>query len=230
MKYLKLLISLLIFNSTPTVASFVDHGLYTTDTVSGLDWLDLTETKNQSVLTVTSQLLSGGIYEGWRYATGDEFNTLIFNYTGNSTNGFNYTEQAAHRIDGLINLLGATATSGIRVFDNGALVFGLLKEFITETNCGGFVCNIEQKNWVGSIVHYDLDSITIPSITPGDPDRIITLIDNSTAHDFLFNYEDTRNDIGSFLIRDSSPVPLPSAVWLLVTGLITMLSFSRRRA
>jgi len=42
--------------------------LITRDTVSGLDWLDLTETAGLSYNYVQSQLGAGGAYEGMRYA------------------------------------------------------------------------------------------------------------------------------------------------------------------
>lgn len=50
-------------------ATLIDNGTYTTDTESGLDWLDVTGTTNQSINYVLSQLGPGGIYEGWHYAT-----------------------------------------------------------------------------------------------------------------------------------------------------------------
>lgn len=49
----------------------------TIDTATGLVWLDWTATVSQSYDTVRSELVPGGQYEGWRYATGLEISTLI---------------------------------------------------------------------------------------------------------------------------------------------------------
>jgi hypothetical protein len=46
--------------------------LITHDTISGLNWLDLSETNNMSPDVVTVQLGTGGFFEGWRYATSAE--------------------------------------------------------------------------------------------------------------------------------------------------------------
>jgi hypothetical protein len=63
-------------------ATIIDNGSFTTDTATGLDWLDITATLNQSYDQVTAQLGSGGSLQGWRYATGVEFNSLVSDYLG----------------------------------------------------------------------------------------------------------------------------------------------------
>lgn len=62
-------------------ATVINHGTYTTDTTSGLDWLDTSFTANQSYDQVTTEL-AGGSLNGWRYATADDLFTLISNFTG----------------------------------------------------------------------------------------------------------------------------------------------------
>lgn len=86
------LIALLLFSgsSNASKASFVDHGIYTTDTLSKLDWLDVTETGYKSYNKVVSELGAGGKLEGWRYATGIEVNQMLSNYTGVSIPGAGY--------------------------------------------------------------------------------------------------------------------------------------------
>lgn len=54
--------------------------LITRDTVSGLDWLDLTETNNMSYVTVYQSLSVGSQFEGWRYATNNEVVSLWENF------------------------------------------------------------------------------------------------------------------------------------------------------
>jgi hypothetical protein len=91
-------------------AVIIDHGDYLSDTVSGLDWKDVTATVNMSYNDVSAQFGTNGAYAGWRYATGDEFNVLVGNYTGDFIiPGVYYTIfQFGDRIDGLVALIGST--------------------------------------------------------------------------------------------------------------------------
>jgi hypothetical protein len=67
-----------VFYCNNANASLSDHGSYVTDTVSNIDWLKLTQTTNRSYNDISSQLGSGGEFNGWRYATGLEFETMLF--------------------------------------------------------------------------------------------------------------------------------------------------------
>jgi uncharacterized repeat protein (TIGR01451 family) len=51
--------------------------LITRDTMTGLDWLDLTQTANRSYNDVSSQLGAGGQFAGFRYATQAEVTALF---------------------------------------------------------------------------------------------------------------------------------------------------------
>jgi len=222
--------ALLIIN-TPVFASIENNGSYTTDTATGLDWLDLTETKALSARNVYSSYISSG---NWRYASGDQLNQLILNHTGSVTNGYSSTDQPAHQIDGLINLLGPTGNSGFQVFNNGIYILGLLKEFSTEVSCGGtggtLSCIATNQSWVASMTHFDIDSVEFGISGAGT--TTLTLIDYSKTHDFQQDPEESRADIGSFLIRDTAipSVPLPSAIWLLASGLFAMFRIFHRKS
>ena len=66
-------------------AALIDNGSFTTDDVSGLDWLDITETVNISFNDLVIQLGSGGAYEDWNLASHSDVQTLISdNISGNS--------------------------------------------------------------------------------------------------------------------------------------------------
>ena len=54
--------------------------LVTRDTVSGLDWLDLTETNGLSYDYVGGQLTAGGQFAGWHVANGLEVVDLFANF------------------------------------------------------------------------------------------------------------------------------------------------------
>ena len=63
------------------IVGFTDNGTYTTDTFSGLDWLDVTESTNRSYDDVFGQLM-GGDFDGWRYASAAEVATFWDNAGG----------------------------------------------------------------------------------------------------------------------------------------------------
>ncbi len=50
-------------------AALINNGTYTTDSATGLDWLDLSLTNSMSYDQVSSQFGVGGLFEGYRYAT-----------------------------------------------------------------------------------------------------------------------------------------------------------------
>jgi hypothetical protein len=73
-KFLKIIgIGYLLSVSTLANATFIDNGDYTTDTESGLDWLDWTETINMT----QSEALIDFSGAGWRIATSTEATALI---------------------------------------------------------------------------------------------------------------------------------------------------------
>ena len=61
-------------------AIIIDEGIYTTDTDSGLDWLDVTQTIAESYNTVNARISASGDLYGWRFAAGDEVVTLFYNF------------------------------------------------------------------------------------------------------------------------------------------------------
>jgi hypothetical protein len=64
----------LVFIASGANASLIDNGSYTTDTVSGLDWLDLSATVGQSV---TAALSSNS---GWTYANNAQVSGLLSSF------------------------------------------------------------------------------------------------------------------------------------------------------
>jgi hypothetical protein len=54
-----------------------DDGKATLDTSTGLEWLDLSETKGRSYNEIKGQLAEGGEFEGWRLPTANEVRSLI---------------------------------------------------------------------------------------------------------------------------------------------------------
>ena len=80
----KILVLVGLTISTFTNAEFIqvtpeiqDHGIYTRDLITGLEWLDVTETTGSSYNDIEDQLQAGGAFEGWRYADYSEFEALV---------------------------------------------------------------------------------------------------------------------------------------------------------
>lgn len=197
-------------------AAIIDRGDYLTDTISGLDWLDVTKTVNMSFNTVLSLLDPGDTYEGWRYATGDEFNALVSNYTGIAVIG-NYgpIDQEPDRIDGLVTMLGSTldayyisqtgktwdANNG---FDEGE-GFDYTNGFIADTALG--------TNNVFAALLYDIES------------SVIRLHDDiSQAHTSSWSKNYFSKDTGSYLVRPATLVSEPNTAALLTLGVFFLVA------
>jgi len=65
-------------------AALVGNGLLTTDTLTGLAWLDLAETENMTFNQVYSETQAGGLYEQFHIATQTELADLFTSYAFNS--------------------------------------------------------------------------------------------------------------------------------------------------
>ena len=86
-------------------------GTLTRDTVQGLDFLDLEDTLGRSFQDVSSQLGSGGEFEGFRYATFDEIESLVSNYNSPATPPG--TPRLTALLDVATNLFGSDFSTGL---------------------------------------------------------------------------------------------------------------------
>lgn len=119
------LLSLQLVSHQSVQAAIVDNGSYTTDTVSGLDWLDLTttETLGKSYFDVELLLAVGKPYNGWRFAELSELDGLILNYTNLQSIQEVNNSTDPNLFNGLITMLGQT--------NNGEQISkGLLKDIL----------------------------------------------------------------------------------------------------
>ena len=214
------LASLAVALAAPVEAAIIDHGDYLTDTATGLDWLDVTQSVNLSFDAVNAQLGAGGQFAGWRYATGDEFNALITNATGTPTAGnYGYINQEPDRTDALVALLWSTLDT-------------------YWTDAYGLTYDASAGRAEGEAVDYtygmlaDLTSFGSPWIAMiYDGDYAINEVvnDYSYAHRAFTGTSLANTLTGSFLVRQPTSVPEPSAVALLTIGLLG-LGVARRRA
>ncbi len=183
-----------------TYASIVDHGNYLTDTSSGLDWLDATATFGKSYNDVSNQFGGSGILTGWRYASGDEFNTLLANYTGTAISGYGRINQETDRIDGLVTMLGNYSP-----FNNVYYLAG----FISDAG------QTPSYQYLAGICNNDNPNATCMTGASGQ--------DVSVAHLAEAPASSSSWNIGSFLVRTSTNnVPEPTSTLLIGLGIAVM--------
>jgi hypothetical protein len=193
-------IVLLIMVGMPVHAALVNNGSYTTDTVSDLDWLDLTETRNRSYDDISSQLDAGGEFAGWRYATGVEAEALFTQFglpIGRATDDPLSAEMNASIIL-MSSYLGETVS-----FLNAA-----------EQRYYGTLGIVGQSNSAGT--HQRMGAYKFSNYF-GDPWRGFPETD-ADAHST--NRLDSASYVyeGHYLVN-STIVPIPAAVWLFGSAL-----------
>lgn len=187
---------------------FIDNGISTTDKLSGLEWLDVSETSGRSYNDVSSELGAGGEFEGWRYATSSELLTLVSNWTGQIITATHQVlfPEGEGSIDGLVSLLGPTS-SDFFSSDENAFVKGILADPI-----GGW--------------HHQAAFLFNLDLNEEDADFIFA---NAGPYSDYF----TDSTYGSFLVRDAqiSAIPLPPAILLFASavGLLGLLRIYRTR-
>ncbi len=71
------LLALSLFVNISAHAALIDLGDFSFDTVGKRSWLKVTETSNMSFNQVSAELGAGGAFNGWRFATVDDFESLL---------------------------------------------------------------------------------------------------------------------------------------------------------
>ena len=231
------------FNASATVVpvSIVDNGTYVTDTVTGWDWLDLTQTVNMSYDLVISEMGTGGQFEGWSYATRSELGTLWTAYGGDA----NYYSGWSTQNDGLFDLVSddnyysewSAENNGL--FDVVASFEGDLYCNENPSSCGtgeGF------SHWITADIATQADLNLHPGghLTIGD--RLAASLfdldrppDNyALTQDYANLQQETVLDTFAWPTYGSahyrvSAVPVPAAVWLFGSGLLVLVSMARRK-
>ena len=173
---------LTISGTIPAHATIIDNGTYTTDTATGLDWLDVTASTNLSFSYVSSQFGTGGQFEGWRYASGADFTTLLLDWgitaAPHGQIDFDPAAQwALHQT--IVATLGAT--------------YSIPESF---TGTAGLVADTPGP---GSKSVAEISSVTDPTLNQSSFVIIV-----GKTNDFA------NPDIGSFLVRDVVGVPGPA--------------------
>jgi hypothetical protein len=206
-----LFLALPLLFSCAVQAAIIDHGDYLTDTATSLDWLDVTKTVNMSYSDVSTQLGVGGLFQGWRYATGNEFNVMVGNHTGVAIPSVTYgnVNQEVDKIDVLVALLGSTLDAEyIKKYSRTYDAYNNFQEGAGRDYTAGIVADF-------------VSSFEIFVGILSDDDRSPTTADFSSAHYTSTNIFARRDSIGSYLIRSNAPsVPEPTTIALFALGLV----------
>tara|TARA_R110001583_G_scaffold195483_1_gene374091 strand:+ start:1359 stop:2021 length:663 start_codon:yes stop_codon:yes gene_type:complete len=203
----------LAFSSVAFAAStnFIDNNTYTTDTISGLDWLDVTTSKDQSYNYVSGRFGAGEVYEGYRYATVTEFIELINNYTGLTIDNSEYEQYLPEgSLLGLIELLGDT---------QGASYW----------SWAGLTAYAPPSYPGYPTTHHYIAAIGVEWARTRGGDEFHKEFFRPM---FRLHRDDTSSfySSGSFLVRDTlNPVPIPAAAFMFAPALLGFLGFRRRK-
>ena len=170
---------------------------WTTDTATGLDWLDFDGGAEESTvglaLNQVLNLMAGGHYAGWTYASSAQVITFVENVSGVAFNG----PGVLASYDGVTNAVVAFTGS-----TSGADIFGITGSI----------------HPVGAYFRVDVVNCTTGcSGADSWENRAIQLPSTAEAN------------VGSWLFRQTTPVPLPATAFLLIPA-IAGLGFLRRRA
>jgi len=204
----------------PTIvnAALIDNGTYTTDTYTGLDWLDLSETSGLSYNDARLLLPE------WRYATNPEVENLfsiVFN-------GFYSTlNLISDPYTGLSRTEDGTYSNQLRDVRNYQALFGVTK-WVSATDRVTYGLYLDEDNLLKFIgATYD------PNYTLYDPLGRTVIYGTEYTENEYFGNELTDRTIGStfagtYLVRTSA-VPIPSTIWLLGSGLIGLIGLAKRK-
>jgi hypothetical protein len=184
-------------------AALVDNDLYTTDTASGLDWLDLTETVGMNYADAFTN------NSEWRYATHGEVESLFAlafqGYYHTNTEGYSDSNGGAYANQ------KSDALNWINMFGNTRGVAGNT----TVLSYGFFYDEEGLYRYMGAQYNPSNDGSSIFS-----PEFV-------DDWDSYILDQDGMDIAGVFMVR-SSVVPIPAAVWLFGSGL-GLLGWFRRR-
>lgn len=177
----------------------MNDNLLTVDTISKLQWLDVTETGGMSRDEVVAEMGSGGKYEGFRYATSSEVIDLWSQYGITLTPA---TRTISNTLD--TNIITAAQQLGnlygeqIAASDYGTLGFIAIDNSSPGTTSG----------WSGAFRENGSSFYEGPTI-------------NS------FSSGQSRDWLGSYIV--TSIVPVPAAAWLFCSGLLGLAGVARRQ-
>lgn len=212
-------LAVLVILNSPAYAVLIDLDSYITDTNSGLDWLDVSASTNRTYDEVILQQGKGGDFEGWRFATSDEFLGFTDNREGYEVS----------------KLLGYIESNPFSLFEQSYDDFftaGMLLNYNEEHNIGysSFFWNEPQFPDEPRFASFP---IVVKSYTFEDGCDYNVFCDINEVEypeDLIAARRSFQSELGSFMVRDSNmpAVPLPTAAFMFVPALLGLLGFRRK--
>ena len=223
-------LTLFSFNTIAAIIS-VDwktpgDNLVTRDTDSGLEWLDLTVTVGRSANDIRSQILAGGEFDGWRFANAfhvEGFFNAFGGFSIDPTTGVSAYNGWSTINNGLFTNI-APMWGDLYCYQNSCAAGEGESRFLIEE--GGLV--IDNGNGTFYTTGWNVAGV-IGDMSDDGKQFIQDLVDIEEQNPWP-DYDETNPIVGSALIRNISPVPLPAAIWLFSSGLLGLIGIARKKA
>ena len=199
------------FNASAAIISVdwnkAGDNLITQDTVTGLEWLDLTATTSRSYNDISAKFGAGQEFDGWRYATRSEISGFFDAFGGDSTY---YMSGWSVQNNGLFDEVSALWGDTYCALVINACADGEGSSFYVTSSKGS-----GGTHYYGSIQ---------------DPATDIRSIENDWVRIAQTSFTDTTaiDTFGAALVRETV-VPVPAAVWLFGSGLLGLIGIARRK-
>jgi hypothetical protein len=176
--------------------------LFTADSGEKTEWLHLDQTVNQSWNFVNSQFGSGGLYEGYQFATRMEVGNVTSELFGwdwsNPLFGSGWSSAYVGYYNNVVSVLGNTGSSTL--FDYAR---GMTSELVFDGN-----------NWFVQ----GLLSLHAPS----------NLLEEALGVIESYSLSSQSQHRGSFLYKTVPSVPIPAAAFMFAPALLGFLGFRRK--
>lgn len=210
-------------------AAIQDFGVVTRDSNTGLDWLDVTETRGLSYSQVSAQMEVGGAYDGWRYATLAELDQLIINFGYTAVNAdCGYTSlhcdsglDELQVIEVIIRTLGDTQDA---YYDETNHPFD-----VPETGAGRTIGILGTSHRTEG--EYDvafIEDFEARYRSEIDGELRENKFDRVNTARLSVGAEGSNREFGSFLVAPSE-VPIPAAAWFFGSALLGLAGIKCKR-